>query len=151
MATGNGDDESPLLAGNGSGPMSLPPQSNSMNAISDVPVVEQPQGNKRHTMFEGYDFDHILIFDSLKPKCSREILNSFLHLYRVGNRKDDPGFTYPSGKPRYIGIGGGSSGQETNILATATLPDNGATGSYQSDDRRPLLNSGSSIQVNFLA
>ena len=50
-ATGNGD-ELPLVGGNGSGPMSLPPQSNSMNAISDVPVVEQPQGNKRHTMFE---------------------------------------------------------------------------------------------------
>ena len=54
-ATGNGDDEdgeSPFSAGNGSGPMSLPPQSISMNAISDVPVVEQPQGNKRYTMFE---------------------------------------------------------------------------------------------------
>ena len=72
-----------------------------------------------------------------------------LFFYRVGSRKDDPGFTYPSGKPRYIGIGGGSSGQETNILATATLFDNGASGSYQSDDQRPLLNSGSSIQVNF--
>lgn len=48
----NGDDGSSLIAGNGSGPMSLPPQSNSMNAIADVPVVDQPQGNKRHTMFE---------------------------------------------------------------------------------------------------
>ena len=58
------------MSGNGSGPMSLPPQSNSMNMISDVPVVEQPQGNKRHTMFEQSGWD---IFQTVMIK-SREFL-----------------------------------------------------------------------------
>ena len=46
-----GDDQPPIN-GSAASPASAPPQSNSMTAISDAPIMHEPiTGNKRHTMY----------------------------------------------------------------------------------------------------
>ena len=120
---------------------------------------------------------HTLTREAGRPLAIENKNALYDFIFSPTNRKDDPGFTYPSGKPRYTGIGGGSPAQDTSILATATLPDPAGSGSgsgsgyggtgsitgtgfggsgyggssYQSEDKKPLLSSGSSIQVRKLS